>query len=262
MKRGTVLGVLTLSLACGTVAAAKQDLPPGFNERRLHRDESRTPEDRDRKDIWVLNFHFKDPRTITVDLPGGKRKTIWYLWYQVSDDKGPPNKFIPTFVWVNHDVNTVHPDRVIPTAQKAIIEREDPDKILNIKNSVTIAEEPIPVTKEFDDTTKQRIAFPKLITGVAIWDDVDPRATQFSIFIFGLSDGFTEVDDVDGKKVVRRKALQLKFRRLGDDKTADSSQIRFVGHEWVYATSDHPVPIVNDPPRVPDNVAPRKKPQQ
>jgi hypothetical protein len=60
MRQGTVLGVLTLSLACATAAMARQDLPPGFNERRLHRDESRTPEDRDRKDIWVLNFHFKE----------------------------------------------------------------------------------------------------------------------------------------------------------------------------------------------------------
>jgi hypothetical protein len=257
MKQGTVFAALALSLILGITAAAQQpQLPSGFNERKVDREP--TPEDR--QGIWVLNFHFKDPRVVMVDVPGKGRKPVWYLWYQVSNDTGAPRMFIPTFVWVCHDVNTVHADSVIPSVQRAIAKVEDADNILNIRNSVTIAQQPIPVSKEFDDQTKQRIAFPKMITGVAMWDNIDPRSTQFSIFVFGLSDGFTEVDDVDGKKIVRRKALQLKFRRVGDDKTQHSNQIRFVSHEWVYATSDQPVPIINDPPRVPDDVAPRKKP--
>lgn len=264
MRHGKVFGTLALSLALGGAAVAQQpppappgqtQLPSGFNERKVDREP--TPEDR--RGIWVLNFHFKDPRVLMVDVPGVGRKPVWYLWYQVSNDTGEPRTFIPTFVWVCHDVNTIHTDSLIPTAQRTIAKMEDPDNILNIRNSVTIAQQPIPVSKEFNERN-ERVAFPKMVTGVATWDNVDPRTTQFSVFVFGLSDGFVEVDDVDGKKIVRRKALQLKFRRLGDDKTQDSNQIRFVGHEWVYATSDQPVPIINDPPRVPNEVAPRKKP--
>ena len=79
-----------------------------------------------------------------------------------------------------------------------------------------------------------------MITGVATWDDVNPKSTQFSIFVYGLSNGWAVVDGPDGKPIVRRKTLQLKFKRLGDDKTASSDQVRYVGHDWIYATAELP----------------------
>jgi hypothetical protein len=208
-----------------------------FNERQVDSAQSKNPQDR--AQIWVLDFHFKDPRVMTVDIPGRGRKLVWYMWYQVSNATGEPRTFIPRFVWVCHDEDTVHNDQVLPKAQLALSRLEDPDNLLDIKNSVTMAATPIPVSKEFDDKN-QRISFPKSVTGVATWEGVNPKSTQFSIFVYGLSDGWSVIDGPDGKPLVRVKTLQLKFKRLGDEFSQQSGQIRFLGHEWIYAPTDLP----------------------
>src|SRR5262249_57949610 len=78
---------------------------------------------------------------------------------------------------------------------------------LKIKTRVTTAAEPIPVSKPD--------AAPRTVTGVAIWDDVDPDTTRFTIFVAGLSNGWAITDAPDGgEAVVRRKTLQLNFKRL------------------------------------------------
>lgn len=220
--------------------------PQGFNERKV--DKAVNAEDRrdetGKPVIWMLDFHFKDPRVIKVNVAGRGERNVWYLWYQVSNNTGEERKFNPDFVWVCHDTNTVHQDQILHEAQNAIVKFEDPSNLLDIKNSVTIGLRPIPVSKEFENG--MRIAYPKLITGIAMFDDVDPRSDQFSIFVYGLSDGWSVVDGPDGKPIVRRKTLQLKFKRLGDEFNPKSSEIRYVGHEWIYATSDLPAPPAID----------------
>jgi len=181
----------------------------------------------DTSDIWVLKFRFYSPRLITVDIPGRGRRLCWYMLYEVSNpDPKEPHRFIPDFELVTYDAGRERKafrDQVLPTAQKAISQIEDPTGHLDIKNSVTIASVPLPPAKPD--------AVPKWVTGVAIWDDVDPEANHFSIFVSGLSNGWS----VDDKEVVRRKTLQLNFKRLGDRNSKDARDIRFIRpEEWVY----------------------------
>src|SRR6516162_11753139 len=96
----------------GGLAALAWGQPGGtnnFNERTV--DRQPTPEDK--SGIWVLDFHFKDPRVVTVDIPGRGRRLVWYLWYQVSNNTGEPRIFEAIFVWVCHDEDTVHHDQVL-----------------------------------------------------------------------------------------------------------------------------------------------------
>jgi hypothetical protein len=234
------LGVFLLLLGI-TAPTGCQPAQQGFNERKADRKTS--PEDR--PGIWMLDFYFKDPRVLKVKVPGVGERLVWYLWYQVSNNTGDPRVFLPRFVWVSHDTDKVCNDKVLPAAQEKIASVEDTDRVQNIKNSQSIAYEPIPVSREFDDKG-QRIAFPKLVTGVAMWDDIDPKSTQFSIFVYGLSDGFTRVDGPDGKEIIRQKVLQLKFKRLGDEFKQEAGQIRYLGHDWIYATSDKPLPVIGE----------------
>ncbi len=172
----------------------------------------------------MLKFRFYSPRLITVDIPGRGRRLCWYMLYEVSNtDTKEPHRFIPDFELVTLDKPAVFHDQVLPVVQKAIEKIEDPTGHLDIKNSVTIASQPLPPAKPD--------AVPKWITGVAIWDDVDPETNTFSIFVSGLSNGWS----VDDKDVVRRKTLQLNFKRIGDKNSKDSRDIRFVRpEEWVY----------------------------
>lgn len=188
----------------------------------------------DKEGIWLLDFTFKDPRTIVVDIPGRGKTTCWYLWYQVVNRTGAPRFFHPQLELVTLDRNTVHVDEVLPTVEEAIRKIEDPTGHLKIKNSVTIGKDPIPPSKPD--------AAPIPVHGVAIWSDVARRAgdtTRFSIFVSGLSNGWT----VDDAGIVRRKTLQINFRRLTDAAHQDGQDIKFVTPtEYVYRSTSVPAP--------------------
>ena len=185
--------------------------------------------------VWVLDFKFKDPRLITVDIPGRGQRVCWYLWYQVTNFTKQPRVFVPDFEFVTRDKNAVHHDQILPKVQEAIARLEDPSDYLKIKNSVTIAVEPIPPSKP---------NAPRPVTGVAIWDDVDPDANVYSIFVSGLSNGWAVTDPIppSTKPVVRRKTLQLDFKRLGDRYLHRSDEVRFLRSEWIYRGSQIEVP--------------------
>jgi hypothetical protein len=197
--------------------------PGTFNEHEVKQQSNV----QDKGDIWVLDIRFKDPRLITVDVPGRGRKVCWYLWYQLINNTGQARTPTLDFELVTLDKSAVYHDEILPKVQEAIQKMEDPTGHSDIKNSVTIRE-PIPPSK--------KDAAPKAVTGVAIWDDTSKEqglrnTTRFSIFVAGLSNGWS----VDDNNVVRRKTLQLNFRRLGDRYSQDSRDIRYVPPaEWIY----------------------------
>ena len=221
MSRHLTLAAVFATLLLGATAASAQ-VAGRYNEHEARP----LPNIQDKEGIWILDFRFTAPRLITVDIPGRGRRVCWYLLYRVINNTKEPHVFIPDFELVTLDKPHVSHDQVLPKAQEAIRRIEDPTGQLNIKNSVTIASQPIPPSKPNAAT--------KPVTGVAIWDDVSPEATHYSIFVSGLSNGWS----VDDKDVVRRKTLQLNFRRLGDKYYQDSREIRFVPpEEWVYRAS-------------------------
>lgn len=201
----------------------------------------------DKEDVWTLHFRFQDPRIIVEKVPARGTKIIWYMIYRVYnlDPKEQPVRFYPDIELVTLDRNTRHPDEVLPSIEEIIRKREDPTGRFNIKNSVTISAEDIPVSK--------KDAFPRAVTGVAIWTDVDPvpeakdktpRTNKFSIFIAGLSNGYTEERPIDqpGVKIIKRKTLQLDFERLGSGEVTEPSGIRYTGNAtWMYRASTEPL---------------------
>jgi hypothetical protein len=211
-----------------------------FNEREVKSEVSAL----DKADVWALDFRFKDPRLIKVNYPTKGTRIFWYLWYQVVNRTGEPRTFAPGFELVTLDHPGVYKDEVLPTVIDAIKRIEDPTGYQDIKNSVTITSAKIPVSKPGDQ------AFPKAITGVAVWDaspadlkkrDTDSKdlmdCTRFSIFVRGLSNGFVTVDPIAAglPPVTRHKTLQLNFRRQGDRFSVDSRDISFVPPaEWIY----------------------------
>jgi hypothetical protein len=179
----------------------------------------------------VLNFSFKEPRLITVDIPGRGRRLCWYLKYEVINKTDQPRRFIPDFDLVTVDRPGVYHDQVLPKVQEAIRQIEDPTGHLNIKNSVTIAAEPIPPSKPN--------SMPKVVHGVAIWDDVNPDANLYSIFVSGLSNGWSLAQvPPDNKDVIKRKTLQLNFKRAGDAYNQRIDEIKFQPPvQWLYRTT-------------------------
>jgi len=161
MQRWRCLAVLLglLLLPAGLVLAAnpnEREVKPRANVLDPDRVLTATGELNLDSKIWVLEFRFKDPRLITVDIPGRGRKLCWYLWYQVINRYKEPHTFIPDFELVTLDKQTTHRDEVLPKVQDAIKAIEDSTGYLGIKNSVTIAGEPIPAMKEIRSPGRSR----------------------------------------------------------------------------------------------------------
>lgn len=211
------------------------------------------------RDIWCLEFAFKPPRQIDVDVPAGdlrmQRKRLWYLLYRVKnagarrivmEDGDPtrlgseridrPVRFLPHFVLESTEGLSSaegaigfrsYLDRVVPTAIPAIRDREDPR--LDIHDSARMSERDLAPGEER--------------WGVAVWEDVDPRIDYFSIYVRGLTNAIRwrpRADAVFDRDTVPAsgedhalESLRLDFWRPGDD-AAEAGEEASIGHAGLY----------------------------
>jgi hypothetical protein len=203
-----------------------------------------------RRTVWALEFAFKPMRMIEVDVPQSsgrmQRKRVWYLLYRVRNngyDLRPtgtedrwghtlfspedvniePLRFFPHFVLRSHEFDKEYLDRVIPAAQRAIQEREDPGG--KIHNSVEITQVDLSVSDDRIDHG---------VWGVATWEDIDPRIDFFSVFAGGLTNSFrvsvpasTSETEATPALMRKRKFLQLNFWRPGDAIFEHERELRF-----------------------------------
>jgi hypothetical protein len=209
------------------------------------------------RDIWCLEFAFKPPRFIEVDVPVSdlrmRRKKIWYLVYRVRNTGGrrtvidpkdrtqrtteafeTPVRFVPHFVLESLEglsedegdaVYRGYLDRVIPNAVAAIRRREDPGR--ELFDSASMSASDIPPGGER--------------WGVATWEDVDSRIDFFTVSIRGLTnairwklepDASFAPDTVPASKMEHALAsLRLDFWRPGDDvdELEDEIHVGFAG---------------------------------
>jgi hypothetical protein len=200
------------------------------------------------RDIWCLEFAFKPPRSVAVDIPVGDRRmrrtSVVYLVYRVKNVGGrrietkrleeagqadpvervmerfeKPVRFLPQFVLETREglgdtegisSYRAYLDRLVPSAMDAIRLREDPARKL-LDSAAISATEIAPGEERW---------------GVAIWEAVDPRIDYFSIYVRGLtnairwrqrSDTHIGPDDLPGKHIQQTlKSLRLDFWRPGD----------------------------------------------
>ena len=107
---------------------------------------------------------------------------------------------------------------------------------------------------------------------MAIWTGVDdpvsgskepvPKTNKFSIFIAGLSNGYTEERPIaqPGVKIIKRKTLQLDFERLGSGEATEPSGIRWTGNAtWMYRASTEPLKTAAAPMAPPPGEAKKEE---
>jgi hypothetical protein len=226
-----------LLFAFGTIPLWAQTT---FNEREV----KSAPSKLDKLDVFAMDFRFKDPRILTLKLPGRGERIVWYMWYQVINRTAKPQELTLSFELVTLDNPGIYRDDIMITAEEEVRKREDPNGYQNIRNTVLMSKYPIPVSKPPDE------AYPRAVTGVAIWDagpadpaKRDPKhkelsdTSRFSVFVRGLSNGFVEVDaPAPGlAPITQYKTLQLNFKRHGDRFSTDSRDIEFVAPaQWIY----------------------------
>ncbi len=213
------------------------------------------------REIWCLEFAFKPPRFIDVDVPAGdlkmQRKRLWYLLYRVKNVGGrrtavdpadptqrkiepiePPVavRFVPHFVLESleglssDDGDTAYRsylDRVVPSAMGPIRRREDPARTLY--DSASMAATDIQPGEE-------RWA-------AAVWQDVDPRIDFFTIAVRGLTNAirWRRNRDADFSRPLPPASqmdhavasLRLDFWRPGDDRDEVEEEVT-VGYAGMF----------------------------
>ncbi len=248
IKRALLSLIVVVGLAFLCLPSLQSQTQPAFNEREV----KSQPSQFDKLGVWAMDVRFKDPRIMKIKLPGRGERMVWYVWYQVINRSGKPQEISPYFELVTLDTPAIYRDEILITAEEAIKKLEDKSGsgYQDIKNTVLISKFAIPISKEE--------AFPRPITGVAIWDagPADPAkrdpnikelsdTTRFSIFIRGLSNGFVEVDaPAPGlPPITQYKTLQLNFKRKGDRFSVDSRDIEFVSPaQWIYRSAARTIP--------------------
>jgi hypothetical protein len=192
-------------------------------------------------DLWALEVNFKPVRMIQVELTDQKtgksgRQLVWYLAYRavvrstsgIADTvKGADRPiFVPelSFVVDGKKGPEVHPDRVLPVAQEAILKRER----YKYKNTVEIVG---PVPKITPDRAKTWFS----LDGLATWTGIDPDLVNFKIYFSGFSNGYKVAAGPDGEEIVTRRTLVQSFWRPGDRFEQNEEEIRLKGEpEWIY----------------------------
>jgi hypothetical protein len=180
---------------------------------------------RDKPGIWVLNFAFKPLRMRTVEVPGKGRRQIHYLYYRVVNRTGKPREFVPQFTLIT-DTGKRYEEAVIPGAVPIVRAREDAS--VSLLGAVDIAGVIPPSTKDGIDDA---------VYGVAMWDNVDPKADHMQIYVRGLSNGYKDVSSPDGgKPVTRYKTLRIDLTRRGDERNLNEHEIELnePPYEWIY----------------------------
>ncbi|MFM8893515.1 MAG: NUDIX domain-containing protein, partial [Planctomycetia bacterium] len=211
------------------------------------------------RNIWCLEFAFKPPRMIDVDVPLSgqrmQRKRVWYLVYRVRSTGGrrtvidqddatkrtvekftEPVRFVPHLVLESLEglseaegetAYRSYLDRIVPSAVEAIRKREDHAR--EILDSASMAAADIPPGGER--------------WGVAVWEDVDPRIDYFSITIRGLTNAVQwrprpnatfAADSPPGSELEHAlESLRLDFWRPGDDRD-DADEEMSVGFAGMF----------------------------
>ena len=180
---------------------------------------------REKAGLWVLDFAYKPIRLRTVEVPGKGRRHIHYLYYRVVNRTGKPRAFTPEFFLVT-ETGKKYRDTVLPGAVKVIETREDPTKMLRGAVDMMGILPPSGRKEGIDDA----------VFGVAMWENIDPKADVYNVYVRGLSDGMKEIKNPDGKMVTRYKTLRLGFLKIGDDRDLNENEIKLLDppYEWIY----------------------------
>ncbi len=191
------------------------------------------------REVWTLEFGFKPLRVINVN-----GKDVWYLIYFVRNNgevRSPavtdtqtieirgqkkPVRFVPSFLLQAHDLDRAYKagNRSDVINQIAAKERVTRGPLFD---SASISQIEIPVSTPTAD---------RRVWGVAIWEDVDPRADLISVFVGGLTNAYRWEPPAEGydpsrplieQDRVQAKTLQLNFWRGGDGEELHDNEVIF-----------------------------------
>jgi hypothetical protein len=168
---------------------------------------------------WELDFvHGKPQRVVVKDIQSNAPRAYWYMTYQVTNNTGNEQPFLPAFELVIEDGRVIRNDFKIPRVVFDEIKKREGNKYM--EPAALIAGE-------------LRIGPDQAKDGVAIWPEPTPEMGQFSIYVSGLSGEIAQVKAPTTKPVILHKTLQLNYLIRGDEVYPGEDEVNENPSEWV-----------------------------
>jgi len=176
---------------------------------------------------WTLRVRYEHPRQIALPLAAGGEQRFWYMIVTVTNRTGLDADFYPTCDLVTDTLQVVPAGRGVPPVVFELIKQRHAGKYPFLEPLQGVANRIL----EGEDNAKD-IAI--------IWQDFDPQAKSFDVFIGGLSNETAVIrhpilTDENGSPlpVFLRKTLDLTYSLRGDPALRSSVEVVFKGQDWV-----------------------------
>jgi RNA polymerase sigma factor (sigma-70 family) len=173
---------------------------------------------------WTLDFQYKTPRCLVLNVPGEGRKSVSYLWCKVGNKLGKTVAIAPTFdIVTDAEREAVRAGKAPAAVLAAIQSAEDPTQYYGLRDLAAIQSQSLKPT-----TSTRPNAERGPMVGVVTWDAENSASRTLTVFVSGLSN-----ESRDEKKGVLLKTLKLTFRREKDEHGV-WGEYSLVSQEWVY----------------------------
>ena len=210
---------------------------------------------------WELTFRPSPPARIQVDLGKGSQ-TVWYMLYQVVNGTGQDVNFHPEIVRVSEIESELPAEKALKQPGKAAHIIVDDAIVVNAQSKIFKAiQKRHAKTHPFlvspvDAIRRLLQGDDNKLTGVAIFSDLDPRMSKFTIYFGGLSgevvtkpnpaydsakavEAGAKDDKKDGKDTdnpkffVLRKTLKMPCTLPGDPRTRKVAKPTLGQMSWI-----------------------------
>lgn len=215
--------------------------------------------------VWCLEFAYKPPRQIDIDVPVDglrmQRTRVWYLVYRVKNiggrrakaevgdgeqlqkliDEGAfePDKLkVGTQLTETFDTPITFLPHFVLQSEEALTPREGLTAYRSyLDRLIPGAAEAIQAREDrsrrlYDSASISETPLEpgEERWGVAVWEGIDPRIDYFTIFVKGLTNRFlaqpaTTVDEIVNLDRFALQSLRLDFWRPGDDRDNEPAQM-------------------------------------
>ncbi len=185
---------------------------------------------------WQLGFEYKPIESIRLTPPGASvLRTYWYMLFTVTNKTGVDQIYVPDFVLSTDTGKVSRAGTNVPTSVfRAILKRHN-NPLLTSPPEITGK------ILQGEDNAKD---------GVAIWENFDPKARKFDVFIGGLSGEraviqlptpvtVVEKDD-EGKprkvtkdRLILAKSLHLAYGIPGESAARTKTRPKLLKSKWV-----------------------------
>jgi hypothetical protein len=194
---------------------------------------------------WEFDFKYLHPRRIDVQPPGAAQREIyWYMVYTVTNTANTTQHFYPTFQLVTDELRLIDTDMGInPLVFEAIKQRHKVTHPYLVHPTKAIGD-----LRTGADYARE---------SVAIWRASDVSATEFTIYVAGLSgearivrnpaynldepetttivtdDGREHEVTVNPKYFTLRKTLQLHYKLAASERARQEIEPRLEEARWI-----------------------------